>query len=58
MDGLKNNCTLLVNTCDSYSDCWDGFFKLLKIVEKIVEIVENFIELWKKQWKNRRHCLL
>ena len=22
--------------------------KLLKIVEKIVEIVENFIELWKK----------
>lgn len=31
MDELKNNCTLLVNTCDSYSDCWDGFFKLLKI---------------------------
>lgn len=26
-----NNCTLLVNTCDGYSDCWDGFFKLLKI---------------------------
>lgn len=28
---LDENCTLLVNSCDSYSDCWDGFFKLLKI---------------------------
>lgn len=25
------DCTLLVNSCDSYSDCWNGFFKLLKI---------------------------
>lgn len=28
---LDKNCTLLVNSCDSYSDCWDGFFELLKI---------------------------
>lgn len=25
------NCTLLVNSCDNYYDCWDGFFELLKI---------------------------
>ncbi len=25
------DCTLLVNSCDSYCDCWDGFFQLLKI---------------------------
>lgn len=32
MDRLKGyNCTLLLNTCDAYSDCWEGFFKLLKI---------------------------
>ncbi len=28
---FADNCTLLVNTCDAYSDCWDGFFKLLHI---------------------------
>lgn len=28
---FDKNCTLLLNTCDAYSDCWDGFFKLLKI---------------------------
>lgn len=31
MTDLDKNCTLLVNTCDSYSDCWDGFFQLLRI---------------------------
>ena len=31
MSELEKNCTLLVNTCDSYSDSWDGFFKLLRI---------------------------
>ena len=33
MDGqsAKRDCTLLINTCDSYSDCWDGFFQLLQI---------------------------
>ena len=31
MKSLEQNCTLLVNSCDSYSDCWDGFFALLKI---------------------------
>ncbi len=28
---FNSDCTLLVNSCDSYYDCWDGFFKLLKI---------------------------
>ena len=28
---MIKKCTLLVNTCDSYSDCWDGFFQLLQI---------------------------
>ena len=31
MTDLDKNCTLLVNSCDSYSDCWDGFFQLLLI---------------------------
>ena len=28
---MNNKCTLLVNTCDDYSDLWDLFFKALKI---------------------------
>lgn len=31
MSQLENNCTLLVNSCDSYEDCWNGFFDLLLI---------------------------
>lgn len=31
MTELEKNCVLLVNTCDAYSDCWDGFFQLLRI---------------------------
>lgn len=31
MGNISENCTLLVNSCDSYADCWDGFFQLLKI---------------------------
>lgn len=31
MSQLEKNCTLLVNSCDSYEDCWDGFFDLLLI---------------------------
>ncbi|MBQ9861544.1 MAG: hypothetical protein IJO75_04720 [Clostridia bacterium] len=31
MNNLKQNCTLLLNTCDSYSDCWEPFFKLLTV---------------------------
>lgn len=31
MKTLKDDCSLLLNTCDGYSDCWDAFFKLWKI---------------------------
>lgn len=27
---MKNDCTILVNSCDAYSDTWYPFFKLLK----------------------------
>lgn len=26
----QNNCTILVCSCDAYSDCWEPFFYLLK----------------------------
>lgn len=28
---MDNSCTLLVCSCDKYDDCWEPFFKLLKI---------------------------
>lgn len=31
MSQLENNCTMLVNSCDSYEDCWEAFFELLLI---------------------------
>lgn len=27
---MENLCTILVNTCDKYEDCWNPFFTLLK----------------------------
>lgn len=31
MSHFEQNCTLLVNSCDSYEDSWNGFFDLLRI---------------------------
>ncbi len=28
---MDNNCTLVINSCDAYSDLWDIFFRLFKI---------------------------
>lgn len=30
IDKIENKCTLLVNTCDAYSDVWELFFRALK----------------------------
>lgn len=27
---IRNDCTILLCSCDAYSDCWEPFFKLLK----------------------------
>ncbi len=48
MEDLRNNCTLLVSSCDKYSDLWPPYFSLLDLYWrdcpfKKVLITENII---------------